>query len=86
MLAQSTSVFTEGARKTKTEQVHHHKSNQDESRDEEHGRWDQIRPEMIDPSAGNRWGGKQHGSDAGDACGPTPPGRRTSAPAKAESI
>ena len=43
MLAQRTSVFTEGARKNEAQEIHHDESNQDESCDKEDGRRNQVR-------------------------------------------
>ena len=63
MLAQSTSVFTEGARRTKRSRFATTKAIKDESGNEEDGRWNQVRPEMIDPPAGNRWNGKHNCDD-----------------------
>src|SRR4029453_5398281 len=48
------------------EKIRHHESNQGESWDKKHGRWNQVRPEMIDPPAGNRWNSK-HNRDEEDA-------------------
>ena len=80
MLAQRTSVFTEGARKTKRSKFADDESNQDESCDEEHCRWDQVRAEMIDPPAGDRWN-RKHDRDDEDAfaiCDATTPASSTS--------
>ncbi len=66
MLAQSTSVLTDGARKTKSSRFSDDKSNQDESGDEEDCRWNQVRAEMIYPPAGDRRN-RKHDRDDDDA-------------------
>ena len=63
MLAHRTSVVTEGARNIKREQIRDYKSNQGESGNEEDCRWNQVRPKMIDPPAGDRWNGKHDRDD-----------------------
>ena len=58
MLAQSTSAFTEGASKTKRSKFATTKAIKASPAIREHRRWEQVRPETIDPPAGNRWNSK----------------------------
>ena len=66
MLAHSTSTVTTGARSIKRKQMRDYKSNQDDAGNEKDCRWNQVRPKMVDPPAGDRWNGK-HDRDDQDA-------------------
>ena len=66
MLAQSTSSGHRRRTKNEAQQISDDKSNQDEPGNEEDCRWNQVRPEMIYPPAGDRRNGK-HDRDDQDA-------------------
>ena len=66
MLAQSTSVLTDGARRTKRSRFPTTKAIKDEPGNEEDCRWNQVRAEMIYPPAGDRRN-RKHDRDDQDA-------------------
>ena len=86
MLAHSTSVVTDRRAQNKAKQMRDYKSNKDESGNEEDCRWNQVRPEMIDPPAGDRWNGKHDRDDQNAFALCNGKDRRDTAPAKTKSI